>query len=65
MEENKVSINRGLDKEGVVHIYTTQHYSTIKKELNNAIYSNTKDLKITILSEVRQWKKNISLTCEI
>ena len=35
-----MSINRGMNKEDVVHIYTMEYYSAIKKEQNNAICSN-------------------------
>ena len=35
-----MSINRGTDKEDVVHIYTMEYYSAIKEEQNNAICSN-------------------------
>jgi len=35
-----MSINRGMDKEDVVHIYTMEYYSAIKKEWTNAICSN-------------------------
>ena len=31
MEATKMFINRGMDKEDVVHIYTKEYYSTIKK----------------------------------
>ena len=35
-----MSINRGMDKEDVVHIYTMEYYLAIKKEQNNSICSN-------------------------
>ena len=31
METTQISINRGLDKEDVVHIYTTEHYLVTKR----------------------------------
>jgi len=31
MEATKTSINRGVDKEDVVHVYTMEYYPTIKK----------------------------------
>ena len=40
------------------YTYTKQYYSTIKKELNNAICSNTLDLEIVILSEISQMEKD-------
>ena len=33
-------IDRWMDKEYVVHIYTMEYYPVIKKEQNNAICSN-------------------------
>ena len=33
-------IDRWMDKEDVVYIYTIEYYSVIKKEQNNAICSN-------------------------
>ena len=63
----EMSINRGMDKEDVVHILNGILLSH-KKERNNAICSNM-DLEITILSEVSQTEKDkyhmISLTCGI
>ena len=35
-----MSIDRGMDKEDVVHKYTMEYYSAIKKEWNNAFCSN-------------------------
>ena len=32
-----MSIDRGMDKEDVVHIYTMEYYPAIKKERNSAI----------------------------
>ena len=52
-----MSINRGMDKEDVVHIYSGILLSH-KKEQNNAICSNMDatwmDLEMIILSEVSQ-----------
>ena len=47
-----MSVNRGMDKEAVLHVY---HGMLIShwKEWNNAICSNT-DVEIVILSEVRE-----------
>ena len=39
MEATEMSINRGMDKENVVHIYNGILVS-LKKEQNNAIFSN-------------------------
>ena len=35
-----MSINRRMDKEDLVHIYSMKYYSTIQKEKNNDICSN-------------------------
>ena len=35
-----MSINKGIDKD----VYTTEYYSAIKKECNNALCSNMVDL---------------------
>ena len=35
-----MSIDRWMDKEDVVYIYTMEYYSAIKKEWNNTICSN-------------------------
>ena len=32
MEATQVPINRGMNKEAVVHIYVMEYYSAIKKE---------------------------------
>ena len=40
MEATQVSINRQMDKEDMVYIYTMEYYSAIKKELDSAIWSN-------------------------
>ena len=53
-----MSINRGMDKEDVEHIYNgilLRH----KKERKNAICSNTDGLEIITLSEESQRKTNI------
>ena len=61
-------IDRGMDKEDVVHIYNG-YYSTIKK--NEIIPSATTwmDLEIVILGEVHQTEKDkyhmISLICRV
>ena len=65
MEANQMSIDRGVDKEDVVHIYNGILLSH-KKEWNNAICSN---MEIIILSEVIQKEKDeyhmLSLICGI
>ena len=63
-----MSINRGLDKEDVVHIYNGMLFSH-KKEQKNAICSNMDGPRdFVILSEVSQTQKDkymISLICGI
>ena len=59
-----MSINRGMDKEDIVHIYNGILLSH-EKEQNNPICCN---LEILILSEVSQTEKDkymISLICGI
>ena len=53
-----MSINRGEDKEDVVHIYS-EYYSGIKKKEIMPFAATGMDLQIIILSEVRQRNTNI------
>ena len=66
MEATPVSIDRGMDKEDVVYIYTVEYYSAIKKsEIRPATWM---DLESVILSEVNQREKEkymTSLICGI
>ena len=39
METTEMFIYRRMDKENVVHIYTMEYYSAIKKRMKNAICS--------------------------
>ena len=64
-----MSISGGMDKEDVVHIYTMEYYSAIKR---NEIVPSAEtwiDLEIIILSEVSQTEKDkyhmILLICGI
>ena len=62
-----MSINRGMDKDDVLHTYSGI-LLTHKKEGNNAICSNMDGLEMIILSEVSQTEKDkymISLICGI
>ena len=58
-----------MDKEDVVHIYTMDYYSAIKKNEIMPFAATWMDLEMIILSEVSQKKKDkyhmISLTCGI
>ena len=52
-----MSINRWTDKEDVVHIYTVEYYSAIKKNEIMPFTATRMDLEINILSEVSQTEK--------
>ena len=54
----KMPISRGLDRDGVVYIYTMECYLDIKK-INNAICYNTDGPRDSHTSEVTQRKANI------
>ena len=47
-----------MDKEDVVHIYTVEHYSVIKKNEIMPFAASCMDLEIIMLSEVSHKKKN-------
>ena len=51
-------INRGMDQQDVVHIYTMEHYSSIKRNKIMPFAATWMDLEIVILSEVSQIEKN-------
>ena len=46
-----MSIDRGMDEEAVVHMYTMEYYSAIKKEIMPFAATWT-DLEIIMLSEI-------------
>ena len=48
-----MSLNRGMDKEDMVHIYI-DYYSAIKKNKIVSSVATRMDLEIIILNEVRQ-----------
>ena len=52
-------IDRWMDKEDVVCIYTMEYYSAIKKNGIMPFAATWMDLEIIILSEVSQTKTNI------
>ena len=61
--------DRGVDKEDVVHIYTMEYYSAIRREKIMACAATWMDLEIIMLSEVIQTARHqhhmLSLTCGI
>ena len=59
MEATRVSIDRGMDKEDVAHVYTKEYYSAIKKNELMPSAATWRDLEVVILSEVSQRKTNI------
>ena len=64
-----MSIDRGMDKEDVAHIYTMEYYSAIKKNEIMPFVAPWMDLKIFMLSELSQTEKEkyciTSLICGI
>ena len=50
-----MSINRGMDKKDVIHIYSS--YSAIKKNETMSFAATRMDLEIVILSEIGQTEK--------
>ena len=63
-----MSINRGMDKEDVVHIYKMEYYSAIKKNKTMPFATTWMDLEVVILSEVSHTLKDkymIWLICGI
>ena len=53
-----MSINRGLDKEKVVHIYVVEYYLAIKKNEAMPFVATWMELEIIILSEISQREKD-------
>ena len=64
-----MSISRGMDKENVVHIYTMEYYSAIKKNEIGSFVEMWMDWESVIQSEVSQKEKNkyhiLTHTCGI
>ena len=55
-------IDRRMDKEVMVHIYTMEYYSAIKKNGIMPFAVTQMDLEIIILSEVSQTKDKYYIT---
>ena len=53
-----MSINRGMDKEDVVYIYTMEYYSAIKRDEIMLFTGTWMVLETVIKSEVSQKEKN-------
>ena len=64
-----MSIDRGMDKEDMVHIYTKEYSSAKEKNKIMTFTATWMDLEIVMLSEVSQTEKDkydmISLICGI
>ena len=63
-----MSIDRGMDKEDVTHIYTIEYYSAIKKNEIMPFAAIRMELESFILSEANQTKDKhlmILLVCAI
>ena len=64
-----MSIDRLINKEDVVYIYTMEYYLVIKKNEILPFVATWMDLEIIILNQVSQTEKDkyhmISLTCGI
>ena len=60
MEGTQMPLNRGMDKEAVVHTYDGILLSLKKKEIMS-FAATWMDLEIIILSEVRQTEKTNSI----
>ena len=54
-----MSMDRGMDKEDVVHISIMEYYSAIKNNEIMPFIATLMDLEVTILSKISQRKTNI------
>ena len=53
-----MSVDRRMDKEAVVHIYTLEYYSAIKRNAFESVLMRWMNIEPTIRSEVSQKEKN-------
>ena len=59
MEATYMSIDRGMDKEDMVHIYTMEFHSAMKKNAIMPFTATWINLEIIILSDTSQRKTDI------
>ena len=57
-----MSINRGLDKEDVVYIYMTEHYSAVNKNEIISFVATWMDLESVILNAVSRTEEKYHMT---
>ena len=64
-----MSFDRRLDKDGVVHVYTGEHYAAIRKGEILPFVTTQMDLESIILSKISQTERGknhvTSLVCRI
>ena len=58
VEATYMSINRRMDKKAVVHIYTMEYYSAIKKNTFKSVLMRWMKLEPIIQSEISQKEKH-------
>ena len=58
LERTQMSLNRGIDTETVVYIYTMEYFSAIKNNESMKFLGKWMELESVILSQVIQPQKN-------